>query len=261
VESHRQALDHAKHVHGAVSAELGAELERNQVELNAAGTKLELLTGQLKEREIELDAARAECDRLTCEQQTTLDEIKALKSTLAERDSALRDQSDQLAAQVESHRQALDHAKHVHGDMIEALEAQLAALGERFGQLLDEHRSAQESCKQFQDRDRELTEAQQRLESTYQSMLDAERTKHAELAQQLDELRADSAESARLAEQLISAKSGPVESPSAADAELEAARAQVKELHWLVAESERLILETAAVLNGFGVRRRPTAST
>ena len=176
VESHRQALEHAEHVHGAIFAELRAELERIQAELNAAGTKLDLLTAQLKEREIELNAAgtkldlltaqlverdldldtaraecsrltreqqtaadqikkreidldttRAECSRLTREQQTAADQIKALQMTLAERDSALRDQSDQLAAQVESHRQALDHAKHVHG----AIRAELGAELER----------------------------------------------------------------------------------------------------------------------------------
>ena len=134
--------------------------------------------------------------------------------TLAKRNSALRDQRDQLAAQVESHRQALDHAKHVHAAMIESLEAELAALGERFGRLQDERWSARELCKQFQDRNLELTEARERLEATYQSMLAAERTKQAELAEQLNELRAKSEESARFAEQLISANSSPVEGPS-----------------------------------------------
>ena len=223
-------------------------------ELKAASTNLDLLIGQLKEREIDLDTARAECNRLTCEQQTAADELKVLRITLAERDSALRDQSEELGAQVENHRQALDHAEQVHEAKITALEGQLAVLDERFGRLQDEYRSTQELCKQFQNRELELTEAQKRLESTHQSKLGAERMKQAELAKQLDELRALAAEHAGLAEQLIAANSRQVEERSASDAELEAARAQVRELNLLLSKSERLNRETAAVLNGIGIR-------
>jgi chromosome segregation ATPase len=233
---------------------LAGQLKEREIALEASSTKLDLLARQIKEREIDLHTALAECSRLTCEQQTAADELKALKITLAGRDSALRDQSEELGAQVESHRRALEHAEHVHKDIITSLEAKLAAQAERFSMLQDEHRSTQESCKQFQDRELELTEAQKRLETAHQSMLDAERMEKAALAQQVDELRPDAAERARLAEELIAANSRQVEERSAADAELKAASSQIRELNRLLSESERLNRETVAVLNESGVR-------
>src|SRR5262249_40286264 len=93
---------------------VAGQLKERETALKAAGAKLDLLAGQLKEREIDLDTARAECNRLSREQQTAADELKALQITLAERDTALRDQSEELGAQVANHRQALDHAEQVH---------------------------------------------------------------------------------------------------------------------------------------------------
>jgi DNA repair exonuclease SbcCD ATPase subunit len=242
----------------AIRAELGglapAEVRSLAEERETIRTEVQRLRDENRHLSIDLDTARSERLDLTREQQTATDEINALQTALAERDSALRYQSDQLGAQVESHRQAFDHARHAHGTMIESLEAQLAALGERFGRLDDEHRSTLELCKQFQARDIELTEAQQRLESVHQSVLDAERMKQAELAEQLMELRAGSEQEARLAEQLISASSRKDEERSPLDAELAAARAQIEELNWLLAESERLNREMGEVLNGLGVR-------
>jgi predicted Zn finger-like uncharacterized protein len=234
--------------------QLAGQLKEREMALAASSTELELLARQIKEREIDLDGARAECRRLTCELQTADGEIKTLQVALAERDSALRDQSEQQGAQVESYRRALEHGEHVHEDMITSLEAKLAAHAERLGMLQDEHRSTQESCKQFQDRELELAEAQKRLETTYQSMLDAERREKAALAQQLDELRADAAERARLAEELLAANSRQVEERSAVEAERKATRAYIRELNRLLSESERLSRETAAALNESGVR-------
>jgi hypothetical protein len=191
---------------------------------------------------------------LACEQQTAADELKALETTLAERDSALRDQGEELRAQVENHRRALEDAEHVHQTKIAPLKGQLAVLDERFSLLQNEHRSMQQLCKQFQGREIESTEAQKRLETNYQSMLDSERMEKAALAQQLDELRADVAERARLAEELIAANSRQVEERSASDAELEATRAQIQELIRLLSESERLNRETTALLDESGVR-------
>jgi DNA transposition AAA+ family ATPase len=223
-------------------------------ELNALRANLDLVAGQLKEREIDLHTARAECSRLACEKQTSADELKALQMTLAGRDSALRDQSEELGAQVESYRRALEHAEHVHKEITTCLEAKLAAQAEQLSMLQEEHRSTHELRTQFQDRELELTEAQKRLETTSQSMLDAERVEKAALARQLDELLADAAQRARLAEELIAANSRQVEERSAADAELKATLAQIRELSRLLSESERLGRETAAVLNESGVR-------
>ena len=143
---------------------------------------------------------------------------------------------------------------------VRSLAEQRESLRTEVQRLRDEHRSTQELCKQFQDREFELTEAHKRLETSSQSMLDAERTKQAELAEQVMELRASSAENARLAEQLIAANSRQVQERSVADTELKAARAQVQELNSLLSESERLNRETAAMLNGIGVRLRAPAS-
>ena len=94
---------------------------------------------------------------------------------------------------------------------VRSLAEQRESLRTEVQRLRDEHRSTQELCKQFQDREFELTEAHKRLETSSQSMLDAERTKQAELAEQVMELRASSAENARLAEQLIAANSRQVQ--------------------------------------------------
>jgi hypothetical protein len=190
---------------------------------------------------------------LSREQQTAADELKALQITLAERDTALRDRSEELGAQVENHRHALDHAEQVHEAKVASLEGQLAGLNERFGRLQDERRTAQELCKQLRDREIELTDAQKLFESKYQSRVDADRVEKTALAEQLDELRALAAERAGLAEQLIAADSRQVEERAAADAELEAARAQVQELYRLLSESQRVNQELMAVLNGIGV--------
>jgi 5-bromo-4-chloroindolyl phosphate hydrolysis protein len=245
VESHQQALDHAEQVHRDALKRLEAELaalgERHRRPEEQERSTAELCQ-QLQDRNLKLTEAQK---NLESDYQAML---------AAERDHAMRIQSDQLLAQAESHQRALDHAEQVHRDALERLEADLAALGERHRVLEEQELSTAELCQQLQDRNLQLTEAQKNLESDYQAMLAAERTKQKELADEPLALRVSANRTARLGEHAIAAVLDSAEARSVLDAELKTVLAQVDDLKQRLDASDRFIREFAGVLEGLGIR-------
>jgi predicted Zn finger-like uncharacterized protein len=210
-------------------ARLAAELEQHVEELNVARHELALLGGKLEERGVELDSARALHTGLSREHQTAIEEMKALQATLDERDQAIRLQADQHHAELESHVQTIDHARQLDREAIERVQAELVALGARHGRLQEELNARDDLCTQLQARILELEKDQERIESEYQSMIEAERWKQNELS----------------------------EACAAPTAELQTALAQVKDLQEWLTESERLNRDMAALLENVGIVYSP----
>jgi hypothetical protein len=131
-----------------------------------------------------LHAARRE---LESQKQTAIDEIEQLRKTLAERDQALLDQSDQHRTEIDGERLARDHAAQ--------------AYRETLGRMEEEHRSTEAARKRFQDQCLEMAAALEKLKSDFHVQLEAEQTKQDEvrlLAADRDSL---SAEVGRLSDQ------------------------------------------------------------
>jgi chromosome segregation ATPase len=135
-----------------------------------------------KHEELELESERLRAARRSVEneKQTAIDEIEALRKTLAQRDQALCDQSEQHRTALESERQARDQAELVYEESL--------------CRLQEEHQSADASRKHFQEQCLEMAAALEKLKGDYQLLLDAEQTKQAEFRQRAadnDSLRAE----------------------------------------------------------------------
>ena len=200
--------------------------------------------GELKSKsemlEVENERLRAARLEFESQKQTAIDEIEEFRKTLAERDQALLDQSDQHRTEIGGERRARDRADQVFGES-------LRRVGE-------EHRFTEAARKHFQDECVEMAATLEKLRSDYQIRLEAEQMKQKTLTDELLSLRSESEETTLLANQLIAMKMGPAEQNPAPNPELEAARAQVEELtQWLMI-CERVNRDMAEILSGLGIQ-------
>jgi len=165
----------------------------------------------------------------------------------------LRGESEQLRAEIESLRQAIGLAEQTHRDDRDQQSAELTALCARHRQLQDEHEAAEQSSRQYQDRNQELMEAQARLKSDYQSLLDSGRLQQERWAEQLREQRADADETARPSDPSPSENLTPATARQTADGALQAARDEVAKLKRQLDQSERWNRQLSDVLDGMGI--------
>jgi len=232
---------------------LTEQIAQRDKDLNGARAERDLLTKQISQGDDDLEAARIEQGRLSIERKNVLKEVEQLRSALEGRDQAMRSATESLIAEVEGLRQALGLAEQTHRDDRDQLSAELTALGARHRQLQDQHEAAEQSSREYQDRNQELMEAHARLKSDYGSLLDSGRLQQERWTEQLRELRAHSDETARLAAPAPSEKLTPASSRPNADGELQAARDEVANLKRQLDESERFNRQISDVLGGIGI--------
>jgi hypothetical protein len=171
-----------------------AELEGRVAELNTVRRELAVLSSKLNEREVELDSARSLHAGLSQEHQTAHEEVKALKATLDERDRAIERQADQHHAELESHVQALNDARQLHREALERHKSELVALGDRHERIQEEHQASEDLCTQLKAQILELEQAQERINSEYQSAVETARAQQRDeregFTKELNEIRA-----------------------------------------------------------------------
>jgi len=113
----------AAHAHYKLRYEqVGEELSRVTADLDRIRAHL---GQQLKQRDDDLDTARAENGRLRMQLQGALNEVDQSRTTLVERDQALRSENDQLHAAVDSLREALAFAEQDHINDLNRFKEQL----------------------------------------------------------------------------------------------------------------------------------------
>jgi chromosome segregation ATPase len=105
--------------------QLAPEWERRESDFAAACAERDLFAQQLKQRDDDLDTARAENGRLRIQLQGALNELDQSRTTLVERDQALRSENDQLHAAVDSLREALAFAEQDHINDLNRFKEQL----------------------------------------------------------------------------------------------------------------------------------------
>jgi len=254
--------------------QLQAAHNQLDAEHNRLRTEHERLRTEHEQLRTEHEQLRTEYRQL-CEQKDSLtmdlDTIRAGLGTISpaeirplaeERDSLraevrrLLDQIstfDNLGAEVDRLRRALNVAERTHHDDRDKLTAELAAVTEQHRQLQDRHASIEESCKQYQDRNHELIEAHDRLSSDYQSLLDSGRLRQEQWAEQLRELHAQSDQAARRADLSAPENLTPSSAHQTAAIELEAARVEVEDLKRRLRDLESLNREISDVLSGVGI--------
>jgi hypothetical protein len=223
----------------SLRAEVDRLCDENRV-LHAQQLANAQLATELQERDADLGSARNALDQLRAEKQIAIDEIAVLGKALAERDQALRDQSDQHRTALESERQARERVEQVHAESL--------------CRVQEEQQSAEASRKHLQEQCLEMAAALEKLKGDHQSELETEHTKQKALADELLQLKAESEETSHLASQLISIKTAPAHEKPARDLELEALRAQVADLTQWLELSERAGREMVALLRGLGVQ-------
>ena len=229
--------------------QLTQQIEQSDTDLQAACQAREQLIEQLELCKDDLSLGRADRRRLSSERQSALDQVEQLKKTLAERDHTIRGQRGQFDVELESNRQVFCLAERNYHDERETL----AAVRARNDRLQEQQQSREVLCEQLRDSNQQLVKAQNRVESEYKALLNAERIERQQCAEELLEQRANDEETARVAEQLISTKLNPPEVPFASVYELEAARVEAEQLkHGLVA-AECLNRAMAETLQSVGV--------
>jgi chromosome segregation ATPase len=248
-----RAFNDLKSAHALLSTELKGRVG----ELDAARRELAVVTDKVKERDVELDSTRALHAGLTRDHESAIDEIKALQTTLDERDQAIRHQADQHHAELERHIEALEHARQQDREAIERLEAELVALGDRHRCVGEDLHARDELCTRFQNRIVELEQAREEIKSEYESAIEAGRAKEKELTEQLREQRAKSDTTGRPAEELVSTSSIPDDVRIAMSDTLQTVLTQVEDLKQWLTESERLNRDMAALLETVGIKYAP----
>jgi ribosomal protein L19E len=102
------------------------------------------LAAELQRRDAELASARHALEQLCAEKQTAIDEIETLQKTLAERDQALRNQTDQHRTALEGEQLAREHAERTWIDEVEVLRKTLTERDQALLNQTDQHRTALE---------------------------------------------------------------------------------------------------------------------
>jgi predicted Zn finger-like uncharacterized protein len=210
----------------SLRAEVNHLSDANHV-LLAERSAREHLAAELERRESDLDAARAE-HRLVCiHLQDALSEVDQVRTTLGERVDMVRKENDSLRAEVDSLRGALDVADATYRVERDRIHAELATLNDQHCRLRDQQESTDRVCKQYQERNQELVEAHNKLESDYQLMFHSVRLQEKKAAEQ---------------------------QPPALVVELETVRARVEDLKRQLDVAERNNRDMEALLKIAGIR-------
>jgi predicted Zn finger-like uncharacterized protein len=191
---------------------------------------------------------------------TDLGRIRAHLGTIAPEDvCSLVEERESLRAEVERLRGALDLADATHRVERDRIHAELATLNDQHRQLRDQQESTDQLCKQYLERNQELVQAHNRLESDFQLMLHTVRLQEQRAAEQLDRLGFPNGETADRANQSRSDNVNPAHALPALVAELEAVRAQVEDLKRRLDTAERNNRDLFETLKIAGIRYKPVA--
>jgi DNA-directed RNA polymerase subunit M/transcription elongation factor TFIIS len=279
---------HDDEVHEALrsrSQQLQAELEQVRIAHNLLETELERLkpayslvaaenarlSDQVDRLSADRDALRTRADwispmeaRTWQEERVALrGEIEGLRQSLNAKEEWVspmeartwEEQQVALLGEIEELRQSLDLEQQNHRADVVRRSGELEQLSERHKQVQTQLDSTELACKEYQERNQELVQAQSRLESCHRSELDSARCRQAELEEQL---RAELAKSAELVAQNLEPQTARPDQASVCsirDDELQSARAEVLFLRRRVEELEHLQVEMRTALGGLGIRR------
>ena len=225
----------------SVRAEVGRLCDENR-DLRADQMANAQLATELQRHVADLASARDALDQLHTEKQTAIDEIEEHRKTIADRDQALLDQSDQHRTALERERLAREDADQCYRESVRRIQ--------------EEHQSAEAARTRLEDECLETAAALEKLRRDYERQLADEQMKQKALTDELLPLRAESDEATRLANQLIAMKTSPADQNPAPNSELEAARAQIDELNQRLMIFDRVINEMAEILSGLGIKMR-----
>ena len=221
------------------------------------------LAEQLRQRDGDLATKLDELERLTAVRQADAAEFQDLRSTLARREQVLQQETAVLREQIDELHRTFATAQQAHGDETSRLDGQLHLAREELDTARSEIGTIQSRLSEQQDLHEQLKsenlaalEAQRaRLGAEFQDRLDdelaAERSRHAE---QIAELTARSKADAQLVERLKAEILSIVQTRSAPDADLEAAREEIADLRAKLADTEVTKRSMSSLLEGMGIR-------
>ena len=240
----------------AVHAErdaIATNLARHESDLAAVRAERDAIATNLARHESDLAAVHAERDGLETK-------LAKLESDLA----AVRAERDALETNVAEHESELADVRTElvqRARRIEQADADLEAASqerERLSQELSLCRNdlslAQANLNRSSSERQSVLETQAARESEHDALLKAERAAHQKLAEEVLALRANAEETARVTEQLISSNSNPPDATLGSSDQLEAARAQAKELKYKLEEADWLYGVMRETLNGLGIQ-------
>jgi chromosome segregation ATPase len=234
---------------------IAAKLKQHTDQLEETRATRDGLEGKLRERDDQLGEAHNERDRLRIDLEHAATESEQLRTRLGEHGKATREDTDRLVAELESLRETLKRDADTHRSELAQTNARYAELENRHREVQKQHADAEELCRAHESRNQELEAAKAVLESDFQATLATERSKQAQLAEELEKLRAASEKPPARAEQPAALDAEALAATSRMRAEIEAARAQVEEMKRRLADLEFANREMIAVLGGMGIRQ------
>ncbi len=185
-------------------------------------------------------------------------EIEDLRQTLDLGHQNHGEERATFRAEIEDLRQTLNLEQQNHQAELVRCGAEREEVNEQYRKVRRQLDSTELACKEYEERIHGLAQAQTRLESDHRSELESNRSRQAELEEQLEAHRVELATlRADVSRNVEDEKPSPDQASAGPDLkdELESNRAEIQTLRQRVSELEHLQSEMSIALGGLGIRR------